>query len=82
MQNPSTYAKAIVAGTGAAVTGITTSASDGNFTTVEIVIVVLSTIGAAAATWAIPNKDEKAEAQEQSVQPPSGEGEYTDGIVG
>lgn len=53
---PQTIAKAVVAGTGALATAITTALADGQVTVWEIVLGVLLAAGSAAAVWATSNK--------------------------
>jgi hypothetical protein len=54
LRRPQTYGKALVAGCGAIVTGLTAGSADGRLTAVEAVLAVLVGLGAAAGVFAAP----------------------------
>ena len=64
------YAKAVMAGVVAGAGAIATGYADETLSTGEIWMAVSAGLTAAGATWVIPNRDPKAEHQEESVQPP------------
>lgn len=53
--SPSTVAKAITAGCTGAAGALATSLADADLSAGELAFVVLTALGAAAATWAVPN---------------------------
>lgn len=64
LSQPATYGKAIAAGCGAIVTGLTAGAADGHLSAVEAVLAVLVGLGAAAGVFAAPaNSDADDEAR-------------------
>lgn len=65
--SPAVYAKAIVAGCTALTGALVTAASDGTVTVLEGIIVAATVLGAAAATYAVPNRDD-GDHGDQSVQ--------------
>ena len=64
------YAKAVMAGVVAAAGAVATGYADEILSTGEVWMAVSAGLTAAGATWVIPNRDPKAEHQEESVQPP------------
>lgn len=67
MTSPAVYAKALVAACTSLTGALVTAASDGKITPVELVIVGATVVGAAAATYVVPNRDDGAHG-DQSVQ--------------
>lgn len=65
--------KAIVGALIAGLGSLSQALDDGSVDAQEWIAVVIATLAAFGVVWAVPNKDPKAEHQDESVQPPTAE---------